>query len=44
MQYIYKRLGFKMKTTSPYNHGSLKTKRLIRNIGEMIAKQLTGTG
>ena len=35
-----KRVGIKNKTISPYNHGSLKTERHIR---EMIAKQLTTT-
>ena len=44
MQHIYKRLGIKIKTTSPYDHGSLKTERHIRTISEMIAKQLTGMG
>ena len=44
MPYMYKRLGIKIKTTSLYNHGSLKTERHVRNKNEMIGKQLTGTG
>ena len=44
MQYIYKRLGIKIKTISPYNLGFLKTERHIRTGSEMIAKQLNGTG
>ena len=44
MQYIYKRLGIKVKTISTYNHGSLKTEWHIRTISEMIAKQLTDIG
>ena len=42
MPYSYKRLGIKLKTISPYNHGSLKAERHIRTINEMLAKQLTG--
>ena len=42
MQYIYKRLGIKIKTIIPYNHGSQKIGH-SRNIGEMLVKQLTGT-
>ena len=44
MQYIYKRLGIKIKTMTPYNHGSLKTEWHIRTISEITIKQLTGTG
>ena len=44
MQYIYKRLGIKIKTIIPYNHFSLKPERHIRTISEIIAKKFTGTG
>ena len=44
MQYIYKRLGIKIKTANPYIHCSLRRESHIKSIGEMIAKQLTGTG
>ena len=43
MQYIYKRLGIKVKTVSPYNHGSFITECHIRTISDIIIKQLSGT-
>ena len=42
MQYMYKRLGIKIKTISPYNHCSLKTERHIRTISEIITNSLPG--
>ena len=44
MQYIYKRIGFKIKAPSPYSKCSSKAERQIIPRSEMIAKQLTGTG
>ena len=35
---MYKRLGIKIKNTSPHKHGSLKPERHTRAISEMIAR------
>ena len=39
MQYIYKRLGIKIETISPYNHGALKSEGYIITISEIIRKK-----
>ena len=44
LQQIYKRLGIKIKTITPFNHGSIKTEEYTSTKNEMIAKQLTGKG
>ena len=44
MNYIFKRLGVKIKTVGPYNHQSLQTEHGIKSLSGILTKHLTGQG
>ena len=44
IQILLQSLQCSMQIISPWNHGSLKAERQIQTIGNMITKQLQGTG
>ena len=44
MNYLYKRLGIKIKTVAPYNHQSLQAEHCIKSLSYILTKHLTGSG
>ena len=44
MNYLFKRLGIKIKTVAPYNHQSLQAEHGIESLSNILAKHLTGLG
>ena len=44
MNYLFKRLGIKIKTVAPYNHQSLQAEHGIKSLSNILTKHLTGSG
>ena len=44
MNYLFKKLGIKIKTVSPYNHQSLQAEHGIKSLLSILTKHLTGQG
>ena len=44
MNYLFKRLGIKIKTVAPYNHQSLQAEPSIKSLSNILTKHLTGSG
>ena len=44
MNYLFKRLGIKIKTVAPYNHQSLQAEHGIKWLSNILTKHLTGLG
>ena len=44
MNYIFKKLGVKIKTVDPYNHQSLQAEHGIKSLSNILTKHLTGQG
>ena len=44
MNYLFKRLGIKIKTVVPYNHQSLQAEHGIKSLSHILTKHLTGMG
>ena len=44
MNYLFKRLGIKIKTVAPYNHQSLKAEHSIKSLSNILTKHLTKSG
>ena len=44
MNYLFKKLGIKIKTVSPYNHQSLQAEHGIKSLSNISTKHLTGQG
>ena len=44
MNYLFKRLGIKIKTVAPYNHQSLQAEHSIKSLSNILTKHLTGLG
>ena len=44
VNYLFKRLGIKIKTVAPYNHQSLKAEHGIKSLSNILTKHLTGLG
>ena len=44
MNYLFKRLGIKIKTVGPYNHQSLQVDNEIKSLSIILTKHLTGQG
>ena len=44
MNYLFKRLGIKIKTVAPYNHQSLQVEHGIKSLSNILMKNLTGLG
>ena len=44
MNYIFKKLGVKIKTVGPYNHQSLQAEHGIKSLSSILTKHLTGQG
>ena len=44
MNYLFKRLGTKIKTVAPYNHQSLQAEHSIKSLSNILTKHLTGLG
>ena len=44
MNYLFKRLGIKIKTVGPYNHQSLQAEHGIKSLSSILTKHLTGQG
>ena len=42
MNYLFKRLGIKVKTVAPYNHQSLQAEHGIKSLSNILTKHLTG--
>ena len=42
MNYVFKRLGIKIKTLAPYNHQSLQAEHGIKSLSNILTKHLTG--
>ena len=43
MNYLFKRLGIKIKTVVPYNHQSLQAEHGIKLLSNILTKHLTGS-
>ena len=41
MNYLFKRLGIKIKTVAPYNHQSLQAEHSIKSLSNILTKHLT---
>ena len=41
MNYLFKRLGIKIKTVVPYNHQSLQAEHGIKSMSNLVTKHLT---
>ena len=41
MNYLFKRLGIKIKTVAPYNHQSLQAEHGIKSLSNILTKHLT---
>ena len=44
MNYLFKKLGIKIKTLGPYNHQSLQAEHGIKSLSNILTKHLTGQG
>ena len=44
MNYLFKRLGIKIKMVAPYNHQSLQVEHGIKSLSTILTKHLTGMG
>ena len=44
MNYLFKRLGIKIKTVGPYNHQSLQAEHGIKSLSTNLTKHFTGQG
>ena len=44
MNYLFKRLGIKIKTVAPYNHQSLQAEHGIKSLSKILTKHLTKSG
>ena len=44
MNYLFKRLGIKIKTVTPYSHQSLQAEHSIKSLSNILTKHLTGLG
>ena len=44
MNYLFKRLGIKIKTVAPYNHQSLQAEHGIKSLSNILTKHITGLG
>ena len=44
MNYLFKRLGIKIKTVAPYIHQSLQAEYSIQSLSNMLTMHLTGMG
>ena len=44
MNYLFKRLGIKIKTVAPYSHQSLQAEHGIKSLSNTLTKHLTGSG
>ena len=42
MNYLFKRLGIKLKMVAPYNHQSLQAEHGIKSLSNILTKHLTG--
>ena len=42
INYLFKRLGIKIKTVSPYTHQSLQAEHGIKSLSNILTKHLTG--
>ena len=42
MNYLFKRLGMKIKTVAPYNHQSLQAEHGIKSLSKILTKHVTG--
>ena len=42
MNYLFKKLGIKIKTVGPYNHQSLKAEHGIKSLSNILTTHLTG--
>ena len=44
MNFLFKRLGIKIKTVGPYNHQSLQAEHGIKSLSSILTKHLMGQG
>ena len=44
MSYLFRKLGFSIKTVSPYSHKSLHAEHGIKSMSNILSKHLTGQG
>ena len=44
MNYLFKRLGIKIKTVAPYNHQSLQAEHIIKSLSNILTKHLIRSG
>ena len=44
MNYLFKRLGIKIRTVMPYNHQSLQAEHGIKSVSNLLTKHLTKSG
>ena len=44
MNYLFKRLGIKIRTVAPYNHQSLQAEHDIKSLSNILTKHLTELG
>ena len=44
MNYLFKRLGIKIKTVAPYNHQSFHAEHGIKSLSDILTKHLTRSG
>ena len=44
MNYLFKRLGIKIKTVGPYNHQSLQAEHGIKSLSTILTKHIMGQG
>ena len=44
MNYLFMKLGVKIKTVGPYNHQSLQAEHGIQSLSNILTKHLTGQG
>ena len=44
MNYLFKRIGIKIKTVGPYNHQSLQAEHGIKSLSNILTKHLMGQG
>ena len=44
MNYLFKRLGIKIKTVAPYNHQSVQAEHGIKSLSNILTKHLNGSG
>ena len=44
INYLFKKLGFKIKTVAPYNHQSLQAEHGIKSLANILTKCFRGIG